>query len=217
MSLRLLFAATLLFASTAYTYLLFYDARTLQTAGGEPYAIPLTAQVVTELPGGPDETFAIRRLGGKVHVAQEGDGLEWVFHRDETHPAALRGVEIRHRDELILDDSPVDALSEPGGRSFLEIASLGVTPEMLAFLEPTGAHRRAFGLTFTELRARRESVGGLRSVLWNDELRLPLESRWERAGQEFVRRVVQLELEAEEEYFSSPELRFPAYTALARR
>lgn len=97
----------------------------------------------------------------------------WLFTRNPVDPRRVSAARIEHGRRSIVEYAESDLRAAGLGRSWDDVVTLGVPPEALARLRPTGRTRRAHGLALVEYRRPVGQTGSIRELWWSPAAAIP--------------------------------------------
>jgi hypothetical protein len=174
---------------------------------------PATLEVQTSgVASGTTVVQTVTRTAERVHIDTH-DGREWLYVRN---PADTRRVSARlidHASQTIVVYDESDLRNVLGTVGWLDVVSLGISPDTLAQLRMAGGERRTFGLTFRHFVAPAPGAAAVRDVWWQERELFALEITRHQPGQGVPRVVTVREFrpDVEEARLAAPAARFPHY------
>jgi hypothetical protein len=155
-------------------------ARDLRAAPDRATGTPCVVRYVLRAAGADGDAVALEAVRTADRIVTRGGGSEWFFERNPVAREEVTGFRIDRARRKRIEYPFTDLALEGWASSWSALARLGLEPDELARLAPTGAVREAFGLRFVELGDPRAEGDAPRLVLWSEEHQLP--ARVERAS-----------------------------------
>ncbi|MCK6445344.1 MAG: hypothetical protein L6Q99_03045 [Planctomycetes bacterium] len=119
-------------------------------------------------------TAHFETVRGAAHLRVTGEGAEWFFERNSVHHEELTGFRVDVARRKLIEYPFTDLVIDGFARSWSSLARLGIAPEELGALQPTGESVEEFGVRFEVLRNDHARGGELRELRWSHEHQLPL-------------------------------------------
>lgn len=165
---------------------------------------------VTVTDQGAGRAARFETLRGAANLRVIGEGAEWFFERNSVHHEELTGFRVDVARRKLIEYPFTDLVIDGFARSWSSLARLGVAPEELGALQPTGESVEEFGVRFEVLRNEGARGGELRELRWSHEHQLPLFA--ERASG-WALRLEALALEAPDARTTTASLAYPDFVA----
>lgn len=131
----------------------------------------------------------VTRTAERVHVSLGSKAPEWLFVRNAKDPRRMSATLADHDHRTLVEHDESELRMLGLGRGWADIVGLGVEPEALVELQPTGRKQLLSGISFAELRASAESKSTTRELWWSDEAAAPLRIMAERGPARLETRV----------------------------
>ena len=131
----------------------------------------------------------VTRTAERVHVSLGPKAPEWLFIRNTKDPRRMSATLADHEHTTLVEHDESELRILGLGRGWVDVVALGVEPEALTELQPTGRKQVLSGITFAELRAPAESKSRIRELWWSDAATAPLRIMAEQGPTRFETRV----------------------------
>lgn len=161
-------------------------------------------------------TRVISRAKERIHVFFEDQGQEWLFVRNPRDGRRVLGRLIDHKERVILDYPEADLVDNRVARGWVDVFTIGVSPDRLADLCSTGRRKEQGGIVFDQYVAKgcEECKTKFNEVWWSNEQALPLKIVSSEAHGGWIQKSVAIRLGVDENVLRDPEERYPAYATM---
>jgi hypothetical protein len=165
-------------------------------------------------PSDPPKAEYITRAADRMHVRFSLENhQEWLFIRNPMDPRRAKAQVIDHKLKTILEYEESDLLDAGMSADWLQIATLGNSPNALPELFPSDRIQSYRDIPCREYSTPPESAP-LRQVCWNEELFLPLRAVIRQGEATLVRQITDLQKPEQPELLHDPSERFPEYAVM---
>jgi len=174
----------------------------------------LTAEIETRGENRTAHRTSVTRTSDRVHVSLGPQGPEWLFVRNPRDGRRMSATLIDREHQVLIEYDESELRSGGIGRGWADVVSLGVEPETLGQLEPTGRARSIAGHRAVEMRLPRGAGGRIRELWWSDEAAAPLQIAIEDGTSRREISVHRLRLGADESLLRDPRERYPDFAVM---
>lgn len=194
-----------------------------ERSDAEPFVLPdvpaglarplaVTAELQTLRGTAIEQRKTVTRAADRVHVALSEQGMEWLFVRNPVDVRRVSASRVDHGRRTIVEYDESELRSTGLARGWADVVSLGVPPEALQALRPTGRKATLAGFEFSERLPAEDGEGDVRELWWSDEASAPLRVAQARNGSYIV--VTSLGASVDAALLLDPRRRFPAYVVM---
>lgn len=159
------------------------------------------------------ERRTIARTSDRVQVDLGPGRPSWLFTRNPVDPRRVSAARVDHDQRTIVEYGESDLRAAGVGRSWADVVTLGVSPDALARLRPTGRTRRAHGLDLVEYRRPPGQPGPIREIWWSADAAIPARVVLDGAEPATLR-LVRIERGAAADKLADPRVRFPDHVVV---
>lgn len=156
----------------------------------------------------------VTRSPDRVHISLGPNGPEWLFVRNPRDGRRMSATLIDGERKVLIEYDESELRNGGLGRGWADVVGLGVEPELLARLEPTGRVRTIAGHRAIEKRLPAGASGPVRQLWWSDEAAAPLRVTIEDGASSREIRVRSLKLHADESLLRDPRERYPDHAVM---
>ena len=157
----------------------------------------------------------ITRTADRVHIGLGREvSPEWLFVRNGTDGRRMSATLIDHEHSVLIEYDESELRTAGLGRGWADVVAMGVEPEALDRMEPTGRSRLIAGHRAIEKRLAPGTSGRIRELWWSDEAAVPLRVSIEDGSSRREIRVRSLRRAADESLLRDPRERYPDYRVM---
>jgi hypothetical protein len=156
----------------------------------------------------------VTRTAERVHVSLGPNAAEWLFVRNPADLRRMSGTMLDHARKKIVEYDESELRNGGLGRGWADVVSLGVEPEALRDLLPTGKRQVLNDIAFEQRDRPKDVQARVKELWWSDEAALPLRVVIDDgpAATEVVTRSVERQID--ESRIRDMRDRYPGYTVI---
>jgi hypothetical protein len=173
--------------------------------------LTLELETTSHKPAVPSSRRTFTRTARHIHIQLHGANAEWLFVRNPVDGRRVSGTRIDHEHKALVEYSETELRAGNIAASWLHVASVGVTPEALAALSPTGRQEVLGGVVFAEY-APAGGGGAGSSIWWSTAVFAPLRVEADDTSPRLVVKAIRTSVDGS--VLADPRLRFPRYAVI---
>lgn len=155
------------------------------------------------------------RTTDTIYMRYEHQGQEWLFQQNPIDPRRLSGKLVDHRKRSILQYYQSELHEFGIVSSWRDVFLLGVDPDLLALLEPTGGSETLAGVQFRHFVNKTDGASQPSTeIWWSDSAALPLRIIQRKDNEEWIQEIASIEWTRDEALLAEPHSRFPQYAEM---